>query len=212
MHRAGTKLRPSLARSCAAFAVMLVIAGGTGVVDVGSSWGAPSVSTPSGDPHNGQTFTITGTGFPPRRQDAIGLQILECADPGGSVARLPTDPSLCDGSTVSPGQVNTDAAGDFSTAYTAAALGMRNSNIVCDATHFCALWVGVDYNSDVLGIHAVSAPFEVGGPRPLASSGTAHPGGPGAVLWVALVIVAGAVVGAARRASVRRRARAGATS
>lgn len=117
---------------------------------------APSVSVPAGPFSDGQTITVTGSGFPAKVTG--GLQIIECSDPGGV---LPTDPTVgCDGTTVSPGTIPTDASGNFSTSYTLTLLSTINSNILCDATDQCVLWVGTDYNAAFLsGPHAFSSPF-----------------------------------------------------
>jgi len=125
---------------------------------------APQVTTPAGPFTDGQTITVSGSGFPDPHADPTGLQILQCADPGGTVANLPSDPSTCDGTTVNPLPVNTDAGGRFSDPYAVALLtGVHGtSNIECDATHFCVLWVGVDYNQAFSsGPHAFSKAFEI---------------------------------------------------
>ncbi|HTZ08670.1 MAG TPA: hypothetical protein VMB72_06350 [Acidimicrobiales bacterium] len=124
----------------------------------------PTVTTPSGPFTDAQTITVSGSGFPDPHADPTGLQILECADPGGSVANLPTDPSTCDGATVNPLPVNTDASGKFTVNYAVSLLtGVHGtSNIECDATNFCVLWVGIDYNQAFTsGPHAFSKPFEI---------------------------------------------------
>lgn len=105
-----------------------------------------------------QVFRLTA-------QDPTGLQIIECSDPDGSTANLPTDPSEgCEGITVNPSQINTDSAGRFHTSYLIAALSSSagTSSIDCDATHECVLWVGTDYNNAFLnGPHAFTTPFRV---------------------------------------------------
>jgi len=123
-----------------------------------------SVTIPSGPLTDGQTITVTGTGFPPTSQLPTGLQIIECSDPGGLAVNLPTDAaSGCDGTTINGSQINTDATGAFSASYSISALSATgNSNINCDATDFCVLWVGQDYNAAFLsGPHAFSVPFEI---------------------------------------------------
>ena len=70
----------------------------------------------SGSLADGGTVTLTGTGFPAHSADPLGLEIIECSDPGGSPSNLPFDPALgCDGNTVSSNQINTDASGNFHT-------------------------------------------------------------------------------------------------
>ena len=114
---------------------------------------------------DGGAAVVTGSGFPSHSADPSGLEIIECSDPGGSPANLPTDPSLgCDGSTVSANQINTSPSGAFSTTYSISSLSTSgNSDINCDATHECVLWVGEDYNNQFSdGVtEAFSAPFFV---------------------------------------------------
>ena len=148
---------------------------------------APAVTIPSGNPADGQTFTVSGTGFPPHNQLPTGLQIIECSDPGGTTANLPTDNTTCDGTTVNPNQINTDASGNFSATYTAVALNAGNSNITCDTTHFCVLWVGQDFNNAFLsGPHAFSTAFEIGAPPAMT---------PETALAIALPITAALIAG-----------------
>src|ERR1700722_11909072 len=104
---------------------------------------APKVTIPAGPLNNGQTITVSGSGFPGHAEDPPGLQIIESSDPQGSSANLPTDPSQgCEGITVNPSQINTDSAGRFQTSYLIAALSSSagTSSIDCDATHECVLW------------------------------------------------------------------------
>ncbi len=126
----------------------------------------PTVSIPAGSFTNGQSNAVSGSGFPTHAQDPAGLQIIECSDPQGSAAHLPTDPSLgCEGITVNAGQINPDSAGRFHASYPIAALsssGAGTSSIDCDGTHECVLWVGTDYNNAFLtGPHAFTKPFTV---------------------------------------------------
>lgn len=152
-----------------AFAVAVI---GDVALNADAASAAGQVTISSSNPGNNQVVTVSGTGLPTHKVDPTGVQILECSDPGGGVGRLPTDASGCDGSTLNPLPVNTDANGTFSTKYTFIALNNAHgtSNIQCDATHFCVLWVGVDYNHNFLGPHAFSRPFEIGGSGVLATS------------------------------------------
>jgi hypothetical protein len=142
---------------------------GTGLVLMMSprvSAASPSVNIPSGPFSNGQTVTVSGSGFPAHSQDLTGLQIIECSDPGGSAANLPIDAaSGCEGTTVNPGQINTDTQGRFQSTYQIQALSSAvSSSINCDATHQCVLWAGTDYNNAFLsGPHAFSRPFTIVG-------------------------------------------------
>jgi hypothetical protein len=140
---------------------------------------APSVSIPAGPLTNGRNIVVSGSGFPTHAQDPTGLQIIECSDPQGSPANLPTDPSEgCEGITVNPGQINTDSAGRFHTSYLIAALSSSagTSSIDCDDTHECVLWVGIDYNNAFLsGPHAFTTPFKVTGTAAVSPASTPVP-------------------------------------
>jgi hypothetical protein len=155
----------------------------------GTASAATTVNIPAGNPTDGQTITVSGTGFPVRSALPSGLEIIECTDPGGAVGSLPTDASTdCDGTTVSGGQINTDASGNFTAQYPIELLNSSNSSINCDATDFCVLWVGEDYNNAFLsGPHGFSSPFEIQSVPPLLSE---------APVAIALPVIAAAIVGA----------------
>jgi len=145
-------------------AVVLLVAATTAALGsfVGPAFATPSINlSPAGPYNDGQMLTVSGSGFPVRSALPTGLQIIECSDPGGLPGNLPTDAtSGCDGSTVNGSQINTDVNGHFSATYNVSLLNAGNSTIVCDATHYCALWVGVDYNNAFLsGPHAFSTAF-----------------------------------------------------
>jgi len=153
------------------------------LLSTGHAFGAtPSVTIPAGPFSNGQAITVTGSGFPPRADDPSGLQILECSDTGGLASNLPTDPSTCDGATTNPLPVDTDASGRFTVQYDLQALtGLHGtSNIACDASDYCVLWVGVDYNEAFTsGPHAFSRAFEVA-TAAISGGTTPSPAGVGA--------------------------------
>ncbi len=140
--------------------------------------GAPSISVPSGPLSDGQVITVTGTGFPSHAQDPSGIQIIECSDPQGSAANLPTDATTCDGATANPLPVAPDSSGRFTDRYTISALNGQHgaSNIDCDASDFCVLWAGQDYNQAFTsGPHAFSTPFEVQGGATGGGTGAPSP-------------------------------------
>ena len=139
------------------------------------------------NPGNQQAVTVSGSGFPSYRQDPTGLQVLECADPGGSTANLPHDASRCEGLTINQGLISPDSSGNFTTRYTVLTLTHKNSSILCDNTHVCVLWVGIDYSQNFLGVHAFSAPFTIGGTAPASSSSST----PVAAIVVPIVVVVG---------------------
>jgi hypothetical protein len=155
-----------IVRGATAVGAGLLVAAGAATMWAAHAFAAdPSVSTPSGPFTDGQVITVSGSGFPKPSADPTGLQIIECADQGGLASNLPTDASTCDGATVNPLPVNTDASGGFSVHYAVALLtGLHGtSNIACNASSDCVLWVGVDYNQAFTsGPHAFSKPFLVG--------------------------------------------------
>jgi hypothetical protein len=134
----------------------------------------------SGSLADGGVVTLTGTGFPAHSADPTGLEIIECSDPGGSPSNLPFDASLgCDGNTVSSNQINTDNSGNFHTTYPISKLeSPGTSNIDCDASNDCVLWVGVDYNNDFNdpSTQAFSSPFLVVSPAFTSGASASFPG------------------------------------
>jgi hypothetical protein len=80
------------------------------------------------------------------------VNILECADPGGSSANLPKDITTCDGNSIQGNTVLVAVDGSFSTSYTVyslpnALLGEQsNAQPICDQTHQCVLYVGQNQN------------------------------------------------------------------
>ena len=109
--------------------------------------------------------------------------ILECADPGGSAANLPTSISACDENTIQPDTTVVHADGSFSeTAYTIYALPnaqlgeQSNWQPVCGANHPCVLFVGEDQN-DFSQAKSFSAPFEVTGGAAASSPAASGPSG-----------------------------------
>ncbi len=162
--------------------IMLLVAVGTApglIFSATAAASTPEVSIPSGPFVDGQNIAVSGSGFPIRAQDPTGLQIIECSDPEGSPANLPTDPSQgCEGISVNPGQINTDSAGRFHVSYAIAALSTSagKSSIDCDDTHECVLWVGTDYNNAFLsGPHAFTTPFRISAAPATAPSTTPVP-------------------------------------
>jgi hypothetical protein len=81
------------------------------------------------------------------------IVIIECADPSGTAAGLPTSFNTCDGNTVQADSVIVKDDGSFSEkSYTMyalpnAALGEQgNWQPICSPTHKCVLFVGEDQN------------------------------------------------------------------
>jgi hypothetical protein len=144
-----------------------------------ASGASVTIVNSSGSLANGGTVTLTGTGFPAHSADPTGLEIIECSDPGGSPSNLPFDPAQgCDGNTVSSNQINTDASGNFHSTYTLSKLASPGtSNINCDASSDCVLWVGVDYNNDFSNpsTRAFSAPFTIVSPTFTSAASAVFP-------------------------------------
>jgi hypothetical protein len=173
-------------------------AAGGGVV---TAPGASS-NTPVGPYSDGQVITVSGTGFSKASADTIS--VVECADPGGLISNLPTDNSGCDGATINPLAIKHDANGNFTAQYTISADSVSGGGAInCDASNYCALWVGEDFNNNFPGTTAqptaFSAPFLIG----------ATPPAPESPLTIALPIAAAGVAGGTgffffrrRRASV----------
>jgi hypothetical protein len=168
------------------------------VAFAGTASAATSANLSAGPYSDGQTITVSGGGFPAHSALPSGLTIVECADPGGLATNLPTDNTTCDGSTVNPLPVATDANGNFSSSYTLAKLSTTGgvSPINCDSTHFCVLWVGVDFNNSFTGTHAFTNAFEISSPV----TGT-----PEAPVAIALPVGAAILVGGAIFFNRRRR-------
>jgi hypothetical protein len=103
------------------------------------------------------------------------IEILECADPGGQVANLPTSDITCDGNTAPSRSILVNQDGSFSTdqyqlySLPNAVLGEpRDSEPTCNATHMCVLYVGQDQNN-FRAPKVFTAPFTVTPPGPTAS-------------------------------------------
>jgi len=129
--------------------------------------GGPTVGLSPGAPfHDGEAVTVSvgpnGLFTPHSR-----VNVLECADPGGTVANLPRDVSTCDGNSIQGNTVLVATNGSFSAAdYTiyqlpSPALGEQsNYQPDCNASQSCVLFVGEDQN-DFTKPHVFSAPFTV---------------------------------------------------
>ena len=110
------------------------------------------------------------------------LNILECADPGGTSGNLPTSDATCDGNTIDGDNIVVAADGSFddvaggdggsNSGYQlyllpSAALSEGTSGQPkCDATDACVLYIGTNQN-DFTQPHVFSAPFYMAasGPR-----------------------------------------------
>ena len=150
-----------------------VIAAAAAARVVGASPAPPALNvTPHGNLSNGQTVSVSvgpNSYFTPHAR----VNILECADPGGSVANLPKDITTCDGNTIQGGTILVGADGSFSEAtypvfvLPSSTLGEQsNYKPICNQTNSCVLYVGQNQN-DFTAPKVFSAPFLIS-----ASSGT----------------------------------------
>jgi hypothetical protein len=120
---------------------------------VGASPTAPTINlSPDSNLHSGESISISvgpNSTFAPHAR----VNILECADPGGSPANLPKDDSTCDGNTIQGDSILVAANGSFSEAnYSVYALPstvlgeQANGQPVCNQSHACVLFIGQNQN------------------------------------------------------------------
>lgn len=128
---------------------------------------APAVTiSPAGPYRDGESVTVSvarSALFTPETK----VNIIECADPGGTVANLPVNDSTCNGQTIQGGTLYVGAGGAVTEhgyilyKLPSAALDDLPGWLPdCDATHECVLFVGVDQN-DFTQPHVFSAPFSI---------------------------------------------------
>ena len=148
------------AAAAVAVAVMMV------PVSAGAASAAVTITpaTSNGQYHDGQTVTVS-VGPNPSFVPNTRVVILQCADPGGSAANLPTGLSSCDENTVQADTVLVQGNGAISErnyplyALPSSTLGEQsNWQPVCSATQQCVLFVGEDQN-DFTKPKVFSAPF-----------------------------------------------------
>ncbi len=99
----------------------------------------------------------------------IRVNIMECADPGGTKANLPTKESACDANSIEGNSVLPETNGSFSeSTYTiyrlpSKTLGEGKTWLpICNVTHQCVLYVGQD-QGDFTKPKVFSQPFTVTG-------------------------------------------------
>jgi hypothetical protein len=122
--------------------------------------------SPSTDLHDGESVSVSigpNSVFTPSSR----VNILECADPGGSVANLPKSDSTCDGNTIQGNTILVAANGSASdqdyTIYLlpSPALGEQSNNQpICNQTNPCVLYVGQNQN-DFTAPKVFSTPFTI---------------------------------------------------
>ncbi len=137
----------------------------SGSLPAGASTPTLTVS-PSTDLHDGESVSVSigpNSVFTPNSR----VNILECADPGGSVANLPKSDSTCDGNTIQGNTMLVAANGSASdqnyTIYLlpSPALGEQSNNQpVCNQSNPCVLYVGQNQN-DFTAPKVFSTPFTI---------------------------------------------------
>jgi hypothetical protein len=151
-----------------ALVVALVASGCSSSSGASSSGPLLNGSTTVASFHNGQTITVA---MGPNRiyKPLLIVNIIMCADPGGSKAHLPTSFADCDGNTIQPNSVIAKPDGSFTeSAYTIYRLPNhtlgegKTLTPICDATHECVLYVGQDQD-DFSKPKLFSEPFVVTG-------------------------------------------------
>jgi hypothetical protein len=146
--------------------------------------------TPAGPYHDGESVAISvgaNTVFTPSAR----INVLECADPGGTTSNLPKDDSTCDGNTIQGNTVIVNSDGGYSLqnyvlyALPSAALGEQaNDQPVCNETQTCVLFIGQDQN-DFTQPKLFSPPFTIasapgGTPTTFPGAGGSSGGAPAA--------------------------------
>jgi hypothetical protein len=145
----------------------------SGSAPAGASTPTLTVS-PSTDLHDGESVSVSigpNSVFTPSSR----VNILECADPGGSMANLPKSDSTCDGNTIQGNTILVAANGSASDQnYTifllpSPELGEQSNNQpVCNQTNPCVLYVGQNQN-DFTAPKVFSSPFTI---APASGGGT----------------------------------------
>jgi hypothetical protein len=161
---------------------------------MGSTIGAPEF-------YNGQVIEVK---IPPNSHFKPGLlvNILECADPGGSSAHLPINANTCDGNTIQGPTVliQKDGSVDYKgyTIYSLPnfeALGEPKDNQpICNTTHECVLYIGQN-QEDFKEPHYWSQPFFVAATKSAVSLSPTGAGGISALLIIVVVVVVLGVIG-----------------
>ncbi len=128
----------------------------------------PTVTiSPAGPYHDGESVTVSigpNSVFTPNTR----VNILECADPGGTPAGLPSSDKSCDGQTIQNGTLYVGSNGAVNeSGYVLYALPNRtvleeaaSSEPTCNTSNACALFVGVSQN-DFGQAHLFSSSFSI---------------------------------------------------
>jgi hypothetical protein len=176
----GRGMRVPGAVACLLLATGAAMAWQPGVATAASIAVTITPSPSNGQYHDSQTVAVSvgpNSLFVPNTR----VVILECANPGGSVANLPTSLSNCDENTVQGETVLVQGNGSISEksyplyALPSTTLGEQsNWQPVCSATQQCVLFLGEDQN-DFTKPKVFSQPFSIsgGGATPQATPPTA---------------------------------------
>jgi hypothetical protein len=137
----------------AAAGALLLMAAGCGGSGSGSASGAPAVTITSGPYRDGQLINFS-VGPNHYFTKYANINIVQCADPGGTSANLPHSSASCDGNTAQGPSVLVNSDGSFSfNGYQIWALPNQSqlneapdSRPLCNSTHMCVLYIGQDTN------------------------------------------------------------------
>jgi hypothetical protein len=131
---------------------MVAGAAGTGVgpAPAGAATTPTLTVTPGGPYHSGETINVS-VGANRFFRPFGRVNILECADPRGTKANLPTDENTCDGNTIQGNTILVKKDGSFSErgyqlyVLPSVALGETpDARPVCNRKSPCVLYVGED--------------------------------------------------------------------
>ncbi|HXN62824.1 MAG TPA: hypothetical protein VN886_20425 [Acidimicrobiales bacterium] len=133
--------------------LLLLAAAGCGGSSSDDTAGAPTLTITSGPYRDGQLVNLS-VGPNHYFTKYAEINIVQCADPGGTEANLPRSSASCDGNTAQGPSVLVNANGSFSFhGYEIWALPNESqldeapdSQPVCNRTHSCVLYVGQDTN------------------------------------------------------------------
>jgi hypothetical protein len=181
-------------------------------VPMGSTLGAPEF-------YDGQKIVVT---IPPNShfKPGVYVNILECADRGGSPSNLPINADTCDGNTIQGSTVLAQKDGSMEyKGYVIYSLPNveqlgepKDSQPVCNTTHECVLYIGQNQEA-FTAPHYWSQPFFVAPTEDAVTMHASAGGGTSVVLIVVIVVVVlaaiGLTIGLLRRRSSRTRSRRG---
>jgi len=147
-------------------AVLMACAGAMALPSTAGAALPAMTVTPSGPYRNGQTINISvgpNHFFKPYGR----VNVIECADPGGTGNNLPKDENSCDGNTIQGNTILVKGNGSFSErgyvlfSLPNTALGeLPDSQPVCNRKNICVLYVG-ENQSNFTWPKEFSRPFSI---------------------------------------------------